>query len=160
MIDWIIAFLTGILSSIISGIILYFITRRIKEKNKSKIIIIISSIIFGILVIIAMKISLYYCLVGFYDKQTYWPPAETGDIYTVIDRKNSEIICLSVEWGQFKDEDRIDLTNYKGLVLRLKHLKADAKPLTVKAKDAIVNIPSQAAPPNEWTNPQYKQVSW
>ena len=94
-----------------------------------------------------------------YNIRHYTPPPTTGDVYVVIDKKNDQIY-LSAVWGPWEREEKIDLSNYDGLVLHLKHLKNDSVQLTIKTDGAFVKKPYQGEAPAEWDNEQYMNITW
>jgi hypothetical protein len=153
--NFLIELVINFLGAIVGSLAVYYLT-----KPNAVIRRLCYALLAAILIFLAIYISSTLCFWGLYDKQTYWPPDKTGEIYTVIEKKSRETICLAAEWGEWKKKDRINIANYKGLVLHLNHLNRDRFSLTVKAKYAIVRTPNQGEPPSEWQDLQFKQVSW
>jgi hypothetical protein len=106
------------------------------------------------------------------DSASYTPPAQKGDIYVVLQYKPGAINDLaikaptkvSVTWGSFKKSETVKPHIMAGVpmgfVLKLKHTKADSIPLTVETDGKIEKKPLQGAPPPQWNNKAYRQVSW
>lgn len=89
------------------------------------------------------------------------PPSVKGDIYVIINRNSEQIVSLTVDWGEYKPpRTEIDLSNYDGLVLHLRHMKDDSYPLKVITNGNIVTGPYQGNKPEEWNNNRYKTLAW
>ena len=95
-----------------------------------------------------------------YTDRVYTPPPIKGDVYVVINTKSNQSIYLSAEWGPWKHQELINISNYVGLVLHLNHLKNDSVPLTITTDGDFVKDPYQGEAPTEWDNAQYKKVMW
>ncbi|MBI4701296.1 MAG: hypothetical protein HY744_09075 [Deltaproteobacteria bacterium] len=108
------------------------------------------------------------------DSRSYTPPPKTGDIYTVIKFKwsgfgTTQDTKVTAKWGSWSKSGTIGtvkvpptcgVSKDSGLVLKLKHQKPDAIPLTITTDGTISGGPIQGAPPPQWTKTCYKQVSW
>jgi hypothetical protein len=90
---------------------------------------------------------------------TFQPPPAKGDIYAVINKTTDESVALSLEWGTWKERRQIDLSNYDGLVLHLKHIDDDSFALKITTNGNVVKDPYQGEVPREWDNEKYKKVS-
>jgi hypothetical protein len=103
--------------------------------------------------------------------RTYTPPAETGQVYTIIKYKVGGIgtaspTALSVKWGSWNKGGIITPPSLGsgaytlGFVLKLNHVKKDSVPLTVATDGTIIGGPVQGGPPPEWNTKGWQQVSW
>ena len=100
----------------------------------------------------------------------YLPPAEPGDIYTVIDfarvRGTNEPTSVTAIFGD-RRRDLVVAPPYRectdttpaGIVLRVRHFTPDSVPLTVTTTGTIVRGPYQGDLPLEVLHPCYKLVS-
>jgi len=100
----------------------------------------------------------------------YLPPAEPGDIYTVIDfarvRGTNEPTSVTAIFGD-RRRDLVVAPPYRectdttpaGIVLRVRHFTPDSVPLTVTTTGTIVRGPYQGDLPLEVLHRCYKLVS-
>lgn len=104
------------------------------------------------------------------DRQQYTPPPEKGYVYVVIRYRGVAAergINVSITWGRWQRQgsfgpSRLLLPGRKipyGVVIRLRHTKADSETLTVETDGQIQNI-RQGEPPSEWTSNDYDHQSW
>lgn len=102
---------------------------------------------------------------------TWTPPAQVGDVYTVIDYRRSfgttQATSVSVAWGTFNKSatisaplDSCSQAVHSGFVLKLRHLKADSIPLTLTTNGTILMGPYQGSAPAQWSAPCYKRIQW
>lgn len=89
---------------------------------------------------------------------TYRPPAIKGDIYAVINKNTDQIIDIFLEWGMLNEKMKIDLSNYDGLILHLKHTYDDSFVLKLATNGKLTTEPYQGERPKEWDNAKYKKV--
>ncbi|HEV7518435.1 MAG TPA: hypothetical protein VGR07_19230 [Thermoanaerobaculia bacterium] len=102
---------------------------------------------------------------------TYTPPAEPGQIFTVIDfpraKGRAQAILVSVESGDSTRNITIaapyrgnvcSTSTPGGIVLRLRHNQPDSTPVTLVTTGSIVRGPYQGEPPLELLHPCYKLV--
>lgn len=100
------------------------------------------------------------------DKAVYSPPEKPGDIYIVINKTKKELIKVFITWGAYKEKREIDVSGYRGVVLKLTHRKYDSYPLEIRAEGEISSIKQydkKEELPEQWINSnkmQYKKVSW
>ncbi|MCU0691350.1 MAG: hypothetical protein MUF54_08110 [Polyangiaceae bacterium] len=108
------------------------------------------------------------------DSNTYTPPPQVGDVYTVIKFKwggigTTEDTKVSATWGSWSKSRTIPvikvpqhcgISRNAGFVLKLHHRKADKVPLTISTDGTIARPPMQGSPPPEWGKACYRQVSW
>jgi hypothetical protein len=99
----------------------------------------------------------------------YVPPAEAGNIFTVIDfervRGTNQPTYVTVIFGNQRRDlvvqppyRRCNETTPAGIVLRTRHFTADATPLTLTTTGTIVRGPFQGELPLEVLHPCYKLV--
>jgi hypothetical protein len=90
------------------------------------------------------------------------PPSMPGDIYIIIRKTTAPLVYVSVAWGSFGQQGSLDLSNYDGLVLHLRHFQSDSVRLTVKTNGDIVSIDQFGGGqyPGEWADPGYRQINW
>jgi hypothetical protein len=102
---------------------------------------------------------------------TYTPPAEPGQIFTVIDfpqsRGRAQALVISVESGNATRNITVaapyrgnvcSTSTPSGIVLRLRHNQPDSTPVTVVTTGKVVRGPYQGEPPLELLHPCYKLV--
>ena len=100
----------------------------------------------------------------------YVPPAEPGDIFTVIDFTRVHGIAQPIDVTAILGAHRRDLvvaTPYlscrdatpAGIILRVRHFTADPTPLTLQTTGTIVRGPEQGQLPLEALHPCYRLVS-
>jgi hypothetical protein len=99
----------------------------------------------------------------------YRPPAQPGDIFTVIDFARSggtaEATTISEAMGSRHREmtvvphDYCEHTTPTGVVVRFRHYAADAEPLTVTTTGRFVRGPYQGGVPAEAMHRCYQLVS-
>jgi hypothetical protein len=100
----------------------------------------------------------------------YTPPAETGNIYTVIDyaraHGRAQATLVSVSWGAVQ-RDLVVAAPYQtcaqstpaGFVFRLRHPRPDSTPLTLTTNGNIVRGPYQGPLPLELLHPCYRLLN-
>jgi hypothetical protein len=100
----------------------------------------------------------------------YVPPAEPGDIFTVIDFTRVHGTSQPIDVTAILDNRRRDLvvaTPYQncrdatpaGIVLRVRHFTSDTTPLTLTTTGTIIRGPYQGEMPLEVLHPCYQLVS-
>ena len=94
----------------------------------------------------------------FHPTVTFPPPAAKGDIYAVVTKDIGDSVDLSLEWGKWNERITIDLSDYDGLVLHLKHIDDDSYPLKLTTNGNVVTEPYQGESPIQWANEKYKKV--
>jgi hypothetical protein len=105
--------------------------------------------------------------------RTYTPPPQTGTIYTVINYRNSGLgtarpTSVSVTWGSFSrngtftppSSGTCGLQTNAGVVVVLRHTRADQVPLTLSTDGTIVSGPIQSGAPPQLGAPCYQTASW
>lgn len=124
------------------------------------------------LIFVTVLTLLGISFVALADSRGYTPPAQTGYIYTVINYKRTalktETTSISVRWGGYNKSDSVRppqilpgrALSAKGFILRLRHTKNDAVPLTVETNGRIIHGPYQGDPPSQWDDSDYYQVKW
>ena len=119
--------------------------------------------------VLLLSLVVLFAAVALADSASYTPPAEKGDIYTVIKYKATygipEKTKVTVKWGSYNQTKtvsppKINAPVPEGYVLKLKHKKADSIDLSVTTDGTIKSGPTQGGPPPEWSNKAYKQESW
>lgn len=101
---------------------------------------------------------------------TYTPPAEPGDIFTVIDYPTSGGTAESFQVGEVMGNRHRQLTvgspyascagtTPAGAVVRFRHFTADSVPLTLTTTGRIVRGPYQGGMPVEALHRCYQVVS-
>ena len=96
--------------------------------------------------------------------RTYLPPAARGDVYAVAryagTSNEPRPTRVSVVWGTFSRSASFPRTGGAGLVLHLRHVRADRVTMTLRTSGRVVFGPVQGPPPPEWGSPAYQRVSW
>lgn len=97
--------------------------------------------------------------------RTYVPPAALGDVYTVIRYAGTAAeprpTRLSVVWGPFRRSATLPRhAQGDGVALRLRHVRADRVPLTLRTTGRVVYGPAQGPPPQQWGSPAFRVVEW
>ncbi|MCJ7600964.1 MAG: hypothetical protein MUO63_05595, partial [Desulfobulbaceae bacterium] len=99
-----------------------------------------------------------------YDFTYYIPPFSKGDIYVLIDKndannnQNSLYVCC--QWGSWNKQATIDVAQYKGMLLQLRHLQNDSVTLKIQTKGKIIKGPYQDINMKPIYHNEYKLVSW
>lgn len=110
----------------------------------------------------AAKIAFFVAVLLQGDERQYMPPGEPGYVYTVIayGEKRGAAPTMAVRWGTWRRTARLPEDGARGVVLRLRHARWDAFPMTVSTSGRIVYGPVQGAPPPQWGDPAFRQVIW
>lgn len=103
------------------------------------------------------------------DSRTYSPPPKQGTVYAVINFKayNSKDFypktIVKVKWGSYsrsKSYGTATSIRTVGIVIVLRHTKADSVPLTIETDGSVLSIKQSDSPPGEWNNGMYQKDSW
>jgi hypothetical protein len=107
----------------------------------------------------AMGIWPLYSSVALADSRSYRPPAQTGDVYIVINYKKTslrtETTNVTVSWGRYRRGGSVSppqipagrALSAKGFVFHLRHTKNDSKSMTVETDGRMIQGPYQGGPP-------------
>jgi hypothetical protein len=104
---------------------------------------------------------------GALDRRSYTPPPRPGYIYVVVAYAAAEPTRVNVAWGTWRGTASFPRASpgpgggpTTGVVIRMRHHKADSVPLTVETSGRIILGPYQGDPPEQWQRADFRSEAW
>jgi hypothetical protein len=102
------------------------------------------------------------------DRRSYTPPPQPGYIYVVVAYAGTaEPTRVNVAWGTWRGTASFPRASpgpgggpTSGVVIRMRHHKADSVPLTVETNGRITLGPYQGDPPEQWQRADFRSEAW